>query len=551
MNKKKITKRILLLSAVCIAALFVFTSCGANNTGITVNDGKWETAFPEVTTGEEEENEESDSEGKEGKSLELEEFAPLSFLSAESEDESTSETESVEKDTETADPEAADTETGDVAADAEGDEETGKALVDLKNEKNFLDQILCWIGFALNWITSVVPGNNYLVTLFVFAIVMELLFLPFGIKQHKNSIKQAMLKPREVAIRRKYAGRNDQATMQKVNQEIQELYQKENYNPLSGCLPMLVQLPALIVLYWVVINPMKYVLDISSDFMSFMFHYLKYTGNAVSSNGTIQLLNKITQLGSAEGAFEEGGIFAADTLSQWCGNGAEVSAQLQRIVDKPLNFNIGFLDLGQIPSWKFWEIGSDIGGWLLLLIPVLTFAVYFFSMRINRKLSFQPTQSADEKQQACSNTMMDVMMPLMSVYITFIVPAAIGVYWIFKSLLGVLKQFILSKAMPLPKFTEEDYKAAEKELAGKQPKKIQKSENAGKVRSLHHIDDEDYDEQGNYRPVKKEEPIETTAEEINDSKMSEGTSMKDESDKQQKKFSFRDLFKKDDKKDEK
>ena len=147
--------------------------------------------------------------------------------------------------------------------------------------------------------------------------------------------------------------------------------------------------------------------------------------------------------------------------------------------------------------------------------------------------------------------MMDVMMPLMSVYITFIVPAAIGVYWIFKSLLGVLKQFILSKAMPLPKFTEEDYKAAEKELAGKQPKKIQKSENAGKVRSLHHIDDEDYDEQGNYRPVKKEEPIETTAEEINDSKMSEGTSMKDESDKQQKKFSFRDLFKKDDKKDEK
>ena len=172
-------------------------------------------------------------------------------------------------------------------------------------------------------------------------------------------------------------------------------------------------------------------------------------------------------------------------------------------------------------------------------------------MRLNRKFSFQPTQNADEKQQACSNTMMDVMMPLMSVYITFLVPAAIGVYWMFKSVLGVLKQFILSKAMPLPKFTEADYKAAEKEMAGKQPKKIQKSENAGKVRSLHHIDDEDYDENGNYRPVQKEEPVETTAEETNDSHMSEGTSVKDESDKGETKFSFRDLFKNFGKKDDK
>ena len=46
--------------------------------------------------------------------------------------------------------------------------------------------------------------------------------------------------------------------------------------------------------------------------------------------------------------------------------------------------------------------------------------------------------------------------------------------------------------MPLPTFTEEDYKAAEKEILGKgNNKKVKKSENAGKVRSLHHIDDDD------------------------------------------------------------
>ena len=88
-------------------------------------------------------------------------------------------------------------------------------------------------------------------------------------------------------------------------------------------------------------------------------------------------------------------------------------------------------------------------------------------------------------------------MPLMSVYFTFIVPAAIGVYWIFKSILGTLKQFILSRVMPLPTFTEEDYKAAEREYAGKpaskeKVRKLDIDAGKGNPNSLFHIDDEDY-----------------------------------------------------------
>ena len=106
--------------------------------------------------------------------------------------------------------------------------------------------------------------------------------------------------------------------------------------------------------------------------------------------------------------------------------------------------------------------------------------------------------------------LMDIMMPLFSVYITFFVPAAMGVYWIFKSLVGIVKQWILKKAMPLPEFTEEDYKAAEKELSGKNKNKHEKKErdpNAPRVRSLHHIDDEDYDEKGNYIEPPKEPEV--------------------------------------------
>ena len=111
-------------------------------------------------------------------------------------------------------------------------------------------------------------------------------------------------------------------------------------------------------------------------------------------------------------------------------------------------------------------------------------------MKLTRKLTYQPVT---DQAMGCSNKMMDLVMPLFSVYITFIVPAAIGVYWIFKSILGVLKQWILKKAMPVPVFTEEDYKAAEKEM-NVRPDKAPKNKSGRVVRSLHHIDDEDFED---------------------------------------------------------
>ena len=490
MNKKKFVTRIAIALFLCFALTFAFTSCSGGNIQIDTSLDFSDLANPET-----------DGTGTE-----------------------------------------VGTETG-TGEEGEGTKQE-KVEVDLAASTGFLDVFLSWIGTALSWITKIMPFNNYILTLCVFAIIMEILFLPFGIKQHKNSIKQAKLKPKEMAIRKKYAGRNDQATMQKLNQEIQELYQKEDYNPMAGCLPLLVQFPVLIVLYWVVVNPMKYVLGCSDSFIKVMHAIVRAEGHTVTSNGSIQLLNKIAELRGT-------GTLTNEILAKYVTNPEAVAEKIDAIVANPLNFNVGSIDLGMIPQWNFWEFGSNVNLWILLLVPVMTFVVYFFSMRLNRKFTFQPTQNADERQQACSNTMMDVTMPLMSVFITFGVPAAIGIYWMFKSILGVLKQFILSKVMPLPQFTEEDYKAAEKEMAGKQPKKIQKSENAGKVRSLHHIDDEDYDEKGNYRPVVKEEAAEESKNSVNDSTIADGTTLKDESDKTEKKFSFRDLFKKDNQKDDK
>ena len=115
---------------------------------------------------------------------------------------------------------------------------------------------------------------------------------------------------------------------------------------------------------------------------------------------------------------------------------------------------------------------------------------------------YQPATNdgVDARQQACSNSMMDVTMPAMSAFFTLAVPAVVGVYWAFRSWIGLLKSFIMSHIMPLPKFTEEDYKAAEREMAGRVKKKINKesktksSDEVRAVRSLHYIDDEDFED---------------------------------------------------------
>ena len=349
-------------------------------------------------------------------------------------------------------------------------------------EGGLWDKILCGVGACLKWITKNLGFNSYIVGICIFAVIMEILLLPFAVKQQKNSIRQAQLRPKEMAIRNKYKGRNDQPTQQKVAQEIQELYQRENFNPYNGCLPLLLQFPILIALYNIVVDPLHYVLGKSSDISAAMNSY--YTA-AKAAGG----LGHAAGSGrSTIGMLAELGQFSKIKDFQYFSNGEDIEAALSNL-DVP-NFNIFGINFGDTPSLE-----ATGKGWILLLVPVLTFVVYFFSMRLGRKFTYQPSQGgANDRQTACSNTMMDVSMPLMSTFFAFLVPAVVGVYWMFRSVLGTFKQFIMSRVMPLPTFTEEDYKAAAREMAGKAPKKVEKSERAGTVRSLHYIDDEDYED---------------------------------------------------------
>ena len=327
-----------------------------------------------------------------------------------------------------------------------------------------LDFLIGIPGAILRFCNSIT--GNYVIALFLFAVIVEIVLLPFSIKQQKNQIRQAKLRPKEMAIRNKYKGRNDQATQQKVQNEIMEMYQRENFSPWQGCLPLLIQLPIIMALYNVVINPLRYICGLSAETITALNAYIPtlegYSDFVARGSETIKQLNIIRELGVEAFASVEG--FAEKITS---------------VNDLP-NFDFfGILNLAETPNFKVFN-------WLLI-IPVLTFVIAFFSSRITRKFTYQPTTNENDKQAGCSNAMMDFMMPAMSVYITFIVPGAIGVYWMFKNIVTLIKQIIISKVMPIPKVTEEEISEAEREanLSNRQRKKQEKA------RSLHHIDDDE------------------------------------------------------------
>lgn len=118
------------------------------------------------------------------------------------------------------------------------------------------------LGYLLTFIYNFV--GNYGVSLIILTAIVKLVLFPLYVKQIKSTANMQELQPKMQAIQEKYA--HDQA---KMNEAMQELYSKENFNPLGGCLPMLIQFPIIMGLFALLRNPMKY---LRSEDMLFAVH---------------------------------------------------------------------------------------------------------------------------------------------------------------------------------------------------------------------------------------------------------------------------------------
>lgn len=326
------------------------------------------------------------------------------------------------------------------------------------------DWIASIFKYPMQWFYSFT--GSYVISLILFALLVRVLFLPMSIHQQRLQIKGAKLRPRIAIIEKKYEGRKDPESRQKMQQEIMELQQKEGYSPFSGCLPLLLQLPVILGLYQIIRKPLTFLMDVSNETVTKMISSVE---SAYASN-------------YAEGFFAnlaEDQITLIRVIQE---NNHAFPAEINAPSSFPDLSFFGLFDMGQQPALFNW----------LLLIPVLTFGLAYFSMKLTRKLNPAPTSTASA-DAAASGKLMEISMPLMSAFFTFMVPGAIGFYWLIGYVFSMLQTVILARAMPLPKFTEEEIRQYEKEMKASKAISRQAAAQQAKLRSRHHIDDDDYE----------------------------------------------------------
>lgn len=354
-----------------------------------------------------------------------------------------------------------------------------------------------------------ISGNSYLIALFFFALIMQIVLLPLAIKQQKSQILMAKIKPKEMAIREKYKGRNDQVTRQKMTMEIQEMYQKNGYNQFGGCLPLLIQLPIILVLFAIVRQPITYASNAtvdSDDYSTAITFYQEvkegldadaFETKADYNEYIKELESYQTTLGGKKLDQEEGyeGLdvyeYSKDVavnehelaLSRLIIDGREdiqalidqgkldegfmakyEETGLEEQKDQLADYRVGPLNLLNEPAMK-----GEL--WWLMIIPVLVFLTSFLSTKLTRKLQGASMQTDPNGNPVGGGFFMEVGMPLISAIFAYSFSAAIGAYWVWRTVIGMGQSLILAKTMPIPAVTAEDIAEAKKEMKSNQKKK--------------------------------------------------------------------------------
>lgn len=311
----------------------------------------------------------------------------------------------------------------------------------------FICEIFSWPLIKFYELTG-----NYGVSIILFAFMVNLIMTPFMAKSKKSMMHSTRLQPKLQELQRRHEG-----NPQKLNQEMQKLYREEGVNPMSGCLWSLIPFPILIALYSVIRQPLTRMMFVAEDVVTTLQDYFVAQG-------------WYTIPAKTDAYFE---IKLADIAHQhW----DEIQTALAGKIDGLMNIDFSFLGLnmGQQPEWNFFmhTDWSDSSVWLpalgLFMIPIISAFLSWGSMKISNMTN--PQQNNPQTQASMKS--MTIMMPLMSVWICFIMPAAMGVYWIANSVFGIVRDFILTKVFKKQLDKEDAIRAAqrserEKELEAK------------------------------------------------------------------------------------
>lgn len=336
---------------------------------------------------------------------------------------------------------------------------------------SILGPIAKLLGMLMDWIYSGISNitggrvESVVLSIVIITIIIYMCLLPLTIKQQKFSKLSQKMQPEMQAIQAKYKNKKDQASMMAMQEETQLLYQKYGISPMGSCVQMLIQMPILFALYRVFYNIPAYLSGVKGSFTGLVDSIQHTRGYQDTLVSLMEKYNVVTSSGlNASNAASKLADARGDTLSNYIidilyklpskGWDALLDGKffdgIQSVVEKThdalLHFNY-FLGLN-ISDTPWYIIKSNFTDkpdkWLLfvilaLLIPVLS----YLTQMINIKLMPQATNGND--QMASQMKMMNLMMPLISLFFCFTVPVGLGIYWICSALVRGIQQFFVNR----------------------------------------------------------------------------------------------------------
>lgn len=317
--------------------------------------------------------------------------------------------------------------------------------------------------------------SSYGIALILFGIVIKLVLFPVTLKSKKSMIQTTMLSGKMQQLQKQYG-----KDKERYNLEIQKLYEREKVNPMGGCLWSLIPMIVLIALYGIIREPLTYFMGMSMEQIENLAAQLNWETVAVSNGWMAQAaMDKLKEQlaeGKITSLFQNGAYNQMYLLSLVT---PENLASLQSAVGADglfvLNFQFLGLDLSKIPTWKFWAGGvtpSSIG---LFLLPLISTGVSYLSMKVSMATNQMNNQNKNAQMDQ-TNKMMMWMMPLMSLWIGFTVPAGLSIYWITQYFVTMIQEVICGRM--LKKDYEAARQAAEKREAEEKEEEKRRKEEA-------------------------------------------------------------------------
>ena len=227
--------------------------------------------------------------------------------------------------------------------------------------------------------------HNYGVAIILLTILIRLILYPLMQKQMVSMREMQKIQPLMKGVQEKY--KNDK---ERLNKELMALYKEHKVNPMSGCLPLLIQMPILILLFQT-LRVFEYLDPVTNNIAGGFLWIAKYY-NVIEGGETIAR--------------------AGLALSE-------------RLITLP---------------------GDGIFG--LQYVGILPFLVAG-SMYIQQKMTSPGgTAGKDGGSSAQTQKMMTIMMPLMIGFMSFTLPSGLTLYWFTSTLLGIGQQYLINKKMP-------------------------------------------------------------------------------------------------------